>query len=1671
MTSVRSKIVLTALSLLSVCLLVLSGCGKAELDRVDIEPGSASLTVGDTQQFSATPIDTNGEAMEDVAITWSVEGDSGTIDASGLFTAVKPGQVSVVAATETSQNKVTVNIAQEPVAALQVALEPETVEAGGQAKLTVTANNSAGKGIAGVAVQAKALTSGTKVDPETANTDASGQAAFTISTPANVQDNQVEVSAGDQTATVALATTAGPPATVQSSMEPEQVVAGQEANVNVVVLDKANNPVPGAQVTFSASGEGSSVTPEQATTDEQGQASAVLKAGPSAGASQVQVSVAGLEPRVSSFQSLPDVAAQVTLLSDMPATIAGGTVNLVVNVSDTHGNAVSGATVQLAASPEGATLGASTLTTDTSGAAATTLNLSLTPGANTVTATVAGIEPAQVTVTGREPTELRISPATATIDMLGTQTFSAEAVDVEGLTIPVTPEWQVIGENGTIEPDGTFKATGLGEATVLGVYGDLKGGAQITIVTGDVATIEVTPSEQTVTAGENVQFQAQAFNANRHPLDVTPSWSVSNDVGEIDAVGLFTAQKAGEGQVIATANEQSGQANVTVTPGALTVVKVEPQSISLKAGESVQLTAQGFDAADNEVALEPTWSLTADLGELSADGTFKALRAGAGEIVVEAGPTPTVIAIPVEVTAAELERVEVDPATLTVSAGAQHVFEATGYDAFNNLIEVKPEWTLSEDGIGQIDAQGSFYARKTGSVQLTATVGEIKGEASITVKPDKLARLTIQPTGPLTLSAGTTVSFTLSGFDAYDNTVALEHEWVQTEPLGSISPDGFFRAEKVGSGNLMARQGDLNISVPITVTPGKLSEIKLTPSGATLQAGNIQKWQAEGFDAYGNAVEITPTWRVSESIGDITAEGVFTAQHAKAGQIIASAEGVSGSVDVTIEPGALKMLSVTPEQVDLTAGETAQMIVVGYDAYGNPTPIEPIWNVPGNMGTVSTDNVLTAKLAGTGRMIIAAGDLAEVVDISVAIGSLASLSVQPERAEIASGAQQTFTVQGFDAGGNPVPADVTWNVAGDNGTITEDGVFTATQVGSAQVQAVSGDVVGMAEVTVMAGPAVALQLTAPSPTVRAGESMTLGSEAQDAIGNAITTAPVWTVEGDIGTITPEGVFTAQKAGSGQIVGTMGDATQSIDIDVRPGDVVMIEVSPKDPTLTAGETATFTAKGYDAHGNEVMVDVMWSAQGGIGTIDAASGSFQAITAGSGAVVAVDGALAGVAMVTVKPGKVAKLDMPSSQSVAAGEDVSLNVTALDAFNNPTEADYQWALSGNLGQITNGKLKGEQMGTGELVVRSGDVEARTTVEVTAGKIARVQIEPDVVDLKSGEQVQLRAVGFDAYGNSTDVDVAWALEGGVGILTSSGEFTAGQVGTGRVTAQLGNLQAAAGVTVAPGAVQRLELEPVQAQVASTTTQAFAAKGYDAADNEVAVDVQWAMSSEIGTIDQNGQFTGTQVGKGTLVAYAAGVMATANLAVTPGPVALVFVTPQPVQARAGEDISFEAQGFDANHNTIPALQTDWQVAGNIGTIDAQTGVFSATHVGQGKVVVKVGTSLGSADVEISPGTPDANQSRLVSSRLDVPADGETSADIIVHVQDRFGNPVMDAQVFLVSSRDDIIEQPVPTNQHGIALGHIRSKIPGTSEIIAVVDSIRISNPIQLKFKGDASSG
>ena len=765
MTCSWSKVVPFTVPLL-VVIVLLAGCSKPTLETIDIKPSSVTITVGQTQQLQATGRDTKGEVMEGITFAWSVQGEGGRIDATnGLFTARQPGTVSVIATAEAEnvRGTATITVEREPVASLAAQM-PKHVVAGTPAQFTVMAKNAAGQGLADVRVRAQALSEGTTLD-QTATTDASGQAQFTVTTPTQVPEIRLQLSADEQQTTVTMQTQPGPAAAFRLTPDPETVVAGGKVQLHVAVQDHGANPVPNAPVRFAALSPGTTVDPGEAVTDTQGQVSAEVQTRSSAGVNKVQVRVADLDTQDVEIQGKVGPPARLQLRADTTATVAGGTVNLTVQVQDAHDNAVANTAVRLTVSPTDAELEAATLTSDRTGRAATALRLSQTAGAHTIEAAVANLPVTSLSIMAQAPTALRLTPQTITVDMLGTQQFRAMAVDADGNAIAVSPAWKVMGDNGTTDARGVFSATGLGDELLVATYADFTVGAHITVVPGEATSVEVTPAEATITAATNQQFHVAVFNAHRYPLDLAPSWEVTNDLGTIDSAGLLTALRAGTGEVVATVAGVTGRVNVTVAPGVLATLKVAPDQLEMRAGEENTLQATGFDAVGNEVPIKPTWSLTADLGKLDASGTLRALHVGSGKIQVAAGPVPIVVAIPVEVVAADLERLEVSPRTLTLSAGDEHAFAVTGYDAYENIVDVTPEWSLNHR-VGDIDAQGLFLARRTGSAQVHATVGAHRGEASVTVKPNDLASLSVQPVGPLTLTAGSTVSLTLTGYDA-----------------------------------------------------------------------------------------------------------------------------------------------------------------------------------------------------------------------------------------------------------------------------------------------------------------------------------------------------------------------------------------------------------------------------------------------------------------------------------------------------------------------------------------------------------------------------------------------------------------------------------------------------------------------------------------------------------------------------------------------------------------------------------------------------------------------------------------------------------------------------------------------------------------------------------------
>ena len=171
----------------------------------------------------------------------------------------------------------------------------------------------------------------------------------------------------------------------------------------VEVRGKNGSPWAGAQVTFAVTDGSGTLSATTVTTDADGRASTTLTLGPQAGTNTVEVTVAGLEPVIFTAIGLAVAQSLGKPSGDGQEGAAGAALGetFVVEVRDQSGNPLGGAQVTFAVTSGGGTLSVETATTDADGRAATTLTLGLTPGATTVRATVAGLQPVTFTATGR----------------------------------------------------------------------------------------------------------------------------------------------------------------------------------------------------------------------------------------------------------------------------------------------------------------------------------------------------------------------------------------------------------------------------------------------------------------------------------------------------------------------------------------------------------------------------------------------------------------------------------------------------------------------------------------------------------------------------------------------------------------------------------------------------------------------------------------------------------------------------------------------------------------------------------------------------------------------------------------------------------------------------------------------------------------------------------------------------------------------------------------------------------------------------------------------------------------------------------------------------------------------------------------------------------------------
>ncbi len=357
-----------------------------------------------------TPTLGGGDAVPDTGVT-NADGRTGTRWLLGTTAGAQRMQAMVVG--QTSGGALTLNFDATAVAAaadtvFAVRGNNQSAEVGAPLadSLIVKVTDRFGNAVSGTAVT-WGPTGGGSVSPASNATGSAGSAATqrTLGPTAGPQGATATAGTlkGSPVVFAMTALPASPTALVKVSGDNQAGSVGTALTDSLVVrlLDGTGNGVPGRNVTFAVATGGGTTSPTSATTDTSGRAATRWTLGPSAGSNSLIATSSGFSV---TFQATGNSSTATTLLANAPLT-QNGTAGLPVGsvpsvrVTDANGNSVAGVAISFAvASGGGSLLPITPVSTNSSGIASLSQwVLGTAAGANTVTASAAGLTPASLT--------------------------------------------------------------------------------------------------------------------------------------------------------------------------------------------------------------------------------------------------------------------------------------------------------------------------------------------------------------------------------------------------------------------------------------------------------------------------------------------------------------------------------------------------------------------------------------------------------------------------------------------------------------------------------------------------------------------------------------------------------------------------------------------------------------------------------------------------------------------------------------------------------------------------------------------------------------------------------------------------------------------------------------------------------------------------------------------------------------------------------------------------------------------------------------------------------------------------------------------------------------------------------------------------------------------------
>lgn len=179
-------------------------------------------------------------------------------------------------------------------------------------------------------------------------------------------------------------------------------------------------------------------------------------------------------------------------------------------------------------------------------------------------------------------------------------------------------------------------------------------------VTSTLTNLEISPTEVSLDVGQTQVFTVIGKDQNGDPIDFSPSWSVSGEIGDVisnsNNTATFKALKSGQGTLTVFVEEITASASISVNvgePNVLSTLEISPAEVSLDVGQTQFFSVIGKDQNGDPIDFTPSWSVTGEIGEIISNNentvTLKALKFGQGTLEVSAEDITVTVTVNVQI--------------------------------------------------------------------------------------------------------------------------------------------------------------------------------------------------------------------------------------------------------------------------------------------------------------------------------------------------------------------------------------------------------------------------------------------------------------------------------------------------------------------------------------------------------------------------------------------------------------------------------------------------------------------------------------------------------------------------------------------------------------------------------------------------------------------------------------------------------------------------------------------------------------------------------------------------------------------------------------------------------------------------------------------------------------